>query len=178
MGRVLSQATVEMKERRKSMKRTLLIFFIAAVVYGFFAAFVYKVKPAGEMIFWSLLIVCIVIVLFCNITIKHEVYQYKRTYKEARIALSKMIKIIDWTVYRKRQLYHANELAVIDTINCFLDESQRRLSPVRDNFRLYRLLSNYLNFAMLFLTSFVLSAYRQYFVSFFLYLHHQIVGKL
>ena len=58
--------------------------------------------------------------------------KYRNFYHEGQVQLGELIKFVDWTGMRRRQLYKGNDPKVLIVIKQFvIIESQKRLSPVR-----------------------------------------------
>ncbi len=132
LGRLLNLSSATMACKRIAIRKILIVFFCSTLFYSLFALWYVAMKRTESEMFWAFFILYVIIVLFCYLTIKHEISKYRSAYREGRGTLSMMVKIIDWTVFRKRQLYHTNDLNAIDDINRYISESQKRLSPVRD----------------------------------------------
>lgn len=132
MSKNIAKVTAGMENKRGTMRVTLLIFFIGTIVFVVVSAASYLTKPDWDLMIWGNLVVFFFIIVTGNYSLRHEKNKYKNLYDGGRKLLSEMIKIIDWTVFRKRQLYRTNELSAINDINMFLTESQQTLSPVKD----------------------------------------------
>lgn len=128
-----------MKDKRRAMEKTLLFFFIGTVTFVVMFIAYHLIKSDWDMILWGHLTFYAFIIVVCNHTLSHERQQYINLYYDGRKLLSDMIRIIDWTTFRKRQLYHTNDLSAVNDINMFLIESQETLSPVKDGLQYYRL---------------------------------------
>lgn len=134
-----------MENKRKSMEKTVSLFFISTVVFVALLTANHMANPTWDLIIWGLLILFAFITVVCNQILRHERHQYQSMYYDGRKMLSDMIKIIDWTTFRKRQLYRTNDMSAIKDINMFLRESQETMSPVKDGYQYNQLTTLCLN---------------------------------
>lgn len=140
----MSKLTAGMKEKRRAMEKTLMVFFIVTIAFVMLLILYLLSHPEHEIIILECLAL-FPLAIICNQVLRHEVRQYQNMHHDGRKLLSEMIKIIDWTAFRKRQLYHSNDLSAIDDINMFLMESQRSMSPVKDGVKYNQLMALMLN---------------------------------
>lgn len=135
--RVLRATTYDMSRKRLVMRRFVIRQTIAMalllMIGGLLFIYYRELSPMFLKTYVSIIfIMSFLLQVHAHWLIVHAVRVYRQLYLQGQEQLGELIKFVDWTGLRKRQLYKGNDIKVTEHIRQFaLIESQSRLSPVR-----------------------------------------------
>lgn len=135
--KILRTTTIRMSEMRKNMERfvvrqSLFMLFLLLFFLCFPLCFATVEFSLFEIIVAVIGTLCFLMELDVFFLRMSAVKPYKNLYYDGQKQLGDLIKFVDWTGMRRRQLYKGNDPKVLEVIRQFLiEESQEYLSPVR-----------------------------------------------